>query len=102
MVIKRGGVVKIIDLNPFSTNFKSFRLDELLRDPIKRVTLITILTVLLTFSLNAQDFIQKELVHDGIQREYMIYVPSIYDGSVKVPLVLNFHGFGTSNYSHYR
>jgi polyhydroxybutyrate depolymerase len=94
--------VKIIDRNPFSTNSKSLRLDELLQDSIKRVTLITILTVLFTFSLNAQDFIQEELVHDGIQREYMVYVPSIYDGSVKVPLVLNFHGFGTSNYTHYR
>ena len=91
MVIKRDGVVKIIDRNPFFTNFKSFRLDELLQHSIKSVTLITILIVLFTFSLNAQDFIQKELVHDGVQREYMVYVPSIYDGSVKVPLVLNFH-----------
>lgn len=102
MVKKRDGVVMIIDRNPLSTNFKLFKLDELSQDSIKRVTLITILTALFTFSLNAQDFIQKELVHDGIQREYMVYVPSIYDGSVKVPLVLNFHGFGGTAYDHYK
>ena len=37
----------------------------------------------------------KELVHDGVQREYMVYVPNIYES---VTFVLNFHGFGTSNY----
>ena len=102
MVIKRAGVVKIIDRNSLFTNFKLFKLDGLLQNSLKRVIVITILTVLFTFSVHAQDFIQKELMHDGIQREYMVYIPSIYDSSIKVPLVLNFHGFGTSNYSHYR
>lgn len=32
------------------------------------------------------------LMHDGRMREFLIYVPSGYDNSGPVPLVLNFHG----------
>jgi polyhydroxybutyrate depolymerase len=32
------------------------------------------------------------LTHDGIEREYLLDLPDSYDGSVKLPLVLNFHG----------
>jgi len=38
----------------------------------------------------------QTLVHDGIEREYIIYVPNSYDGTSAVPLLLNFHGFGGS------
>jgi polyhydroxybutyrate depolymerase len=34
--------------------------------------------------------------HDGISREYTLHVPPGYDGTQRVPLLLNFHGF-TSN-----
>lgn len=34
--------------------------------------------------------------HDGKTREYILYVPQVYDGSTDVPLVLNLHGY-TSN-----
>jgi polyhydroxybutyrate depolymerase len=34
----------------------------------------------------------KTISVDGILRKYRIYVPLIYDGSVSVPLVFNFHG----------
>jgi len=34
------------------------------------------------------------LVHYGINREYILYVPNSYDGTSAVPLMLNFHGFG--------
>lgn len=36
----------------------------------------------------------QTLQHDGETREYIIYIPSTYDGSSAVPVVLNFHGFG--------
>lgn len=36
------------------------------------------------------------LEHNGIQREYVIYVPSTYNGATSVPMVINFHGFGGS------
>lgn len=32
--------------------------------------------------------------HDGLTREYIVYVPSTYDGNSSLPVVLNFHGFG--------
>ena len=37
-----------------------------------------------------------DLEHDGASRSYEIYVPSTYDGSTAVPVVLNFHGFTSS------
>lgn len=36
----------------------------------------------------------QTIIHDGITREYIVYVPESYDGTSNVPLVLNFHGFG--------
>ena len=38
----------------------------------------------------------QTLVHDGINREYVLYIPNSYDGTSAVPLMLNFHGFGGS------
>ena len=38
----------------------------------------------------------QAIVHDGIDREYILYVPNSYDGTSSVPLMLNFHGFGGS------
>lgn len=38
----------------------------------------------------------QTLVHDGVNREYVLYVPDSYDGTSPIPLMLNFHGFGDS------
>lgn len=38
----------------------------------------------------------QTIVHDGLDREYNLYVPSSYDGLTAVPLMFNFHGFGGS------
>ena len=38
----------------------------------------------------------QTIVHDGINREYILYIPNSYDGTSAVPLMLNFHGFGSS------
>ena len=38
----------------------------------------------------------QAIVHDGIDREYILYIPNSYDGTSSVPLMLNFHGFGGS------
>lgn len=38
----------------------------------------------------------QTLVHDGLNREYILYIPNSYDGTSAVPLMLNFHGFGSS------
>jgi polyhydroxybutyrate depolymerase len=36
------------------------------------------------------------IIHDGIEREYRLYVPSIYTGDEPVPLVFNLHGYGSN------
>ena len=38
----------------------------------------------------------QSIVHDGVNREYVLYIPDSYDGTSSVPLMLNFHGFGGS------
>lgn len=38
----------------------------------------------------------QAILHNGIDREYVLYVPNSYDGSSTVPLMFNFHGFGGS------
>lgn len=38
----------------------------------------------------------ETIMHDGINREYVLYIPSTYDGTSAVPLMFNFHGFGGS------
>ena len=43
---------------------------------------------------NATGLFTQTLFHGGITREYIIYVPEAYDGTSKVPLMLNFHGYG--------
>ena len=59
---------------------------------------ITVLLLLLgfTFSSFAQQTINASITHDGIQRDYILYIPELYDGSTAVPLILNFHGFGSN------
>ena len=39
---------------------------------------------------------KQSIVHDGVNREYVLYIPNSYDGTSFVPLILNFHGFGGS------
>ena len=38
----------------------------------------------------------ETIVHDNINREYVLYIPNSYDGTSAVPLLVNFHGFGGS------
>ena len=39
---------------------------------------------------------RHSIVHDGLNREYLIYIPSNYNQSEELPLLFNFHGFGGS------
>jgi polyhydroxybutyrate depolymerase len=41
--------------------------------------------------------INKTLVHNGISRSYILYIPANYSPTNPLPLVLNFHGFGGSS-----
>ena len=38
----------------------------------------------------------QTIPYDGINREYLLYIPDSYDGKTSIPLMLNFHGFGGS------
>jgi polyhydroxybutyrate depolymerase len=59
---------------------------------------ITVLLLLVgcTFSSFSQQTINASITHDGIQRDYILYIPDLYDGNTAVPLVLNFHGYGSN------
>jgi len=61
---------------------------------MKRFLLLICLTV--TSASFAQITLTESIMHDGIQRDYRLYVPASYNGSVAVPLVFNLHGY-TSN-----
>ena len=39
---------------------------------------------------------RHSIVHDGLNREYLIYIPNNYNQSEELPLLFNFHGFGGS------
>ena len=65
---------------------------------MKRInTLLALFTCFaFSFQSNAQTTINDTLIIDGLSRNYILYEPAIYDGSVAVPLVINMHGY-TSN-----
>jgi polyhydroxybutyrate depolymerase len=51
----------------------------------------------LTFVASAQQTLDTTLVHNGITREYRLYIPARYTGNVAVPLVFNLHGYTSNN-----
>jgi len=59
----------------------------------------SILLLVLSFTcshLFAQTNITGGFTHDGIAREYKIYIPAIYSPSTPVPVVFNLHGYGSN------
>ena len=44
--------------------------------------------------LEAQQTITNRLVHDGLDRDYHIYIPESYNETINVPVLLVFHGYG--------
>ena len=58
----------------------------------------TFLALLLFFVSNcfSQQTITDTIIHGGLNRTYILYVPASYNASNETPLVLNFHGY-TSN-----
>ena len=51
-----------------------------------------LLILLIIPILSTSQVINKTLYFDGLNREYIIYVPSTYDGTQNVPLLFSFHG----------
>ncbi len=44
----------------------------------------------------AQSTVFDTLTINGLQRDYLLYVPEVYTGSTAVPLVINMHGYGSN------
>jgi len=43
-----------------------------------------------------QQTINSSINHNGMQRDYILYVPASYTGNKSVPLVFNFHGYNST------
>jgi polyhydroxybutyrate depolymerase len=59
---------------------------------MKKLLILSIL--FLSNNLFSQQQLNKSLFFDGLNRTYIVYIPSTYDGTSQVPVVFNFHGGG--------
>jgi len=62
-------------------------------------TKVTFFLAVFFLSINvikAQQTLNETMLHGGIIREYIVYVPASYDGESPVPLMFNFHGWTQS------
>lgn len=59
-------------------------------------TLLVILVCLVGTTVQAQPIVTGTLQHNGVTREYRLYVPAIYNAATPVPLVFNIHGYGSN------
>ncbi len=57
----------------------------------KRFLSLLVFFAFLTVS-QAQGYISQTIQHDGLTREYSIYIPASYNGTTNFPLLFNFHG----------
>ena len=63
---------------------------------MKNLILILITFFIYNSTLFSQEAIQGTIMHDEIERSYILYIPDSYNGEEAVPLVINLHGY-TSN-----
>ena len=64
---------------------------------MKKILISILATTALITSGYSQIFISETIQHDGLTREYSIYVPASYDGTTNFPLLFNLHGGGGTN-----
>ena len=58
-------------------------------------------------TINAQQTINGTINHDGLTRQYILYIPACYDPDAQSPLVLSFHGYSSNaqtnfNYTNFK
>lgn len=61
-----------------------------------RHVIITLSIIISHVFCFAQQTINGSITHDGIQREYLLYIPAIYTASSSSPLIINYHGYGSN------
>lgn len=61
-----------------------------------KVYFFLLLAFVVANTTNAQTTVIDSIVHDGIYRNYRLYVPALYTGTTARPLVLNLHGYTSS------
>ncbi len=66
---------------------------------MKKAILFFLFISFISIKSNAQT-INGSFMHDGVQRDYSLYIPVNYSASNAAPLVLNFHGFGHNGVAH--
>jgi len=65
---------------------------------IKKISILLLFVITIFNNSYSQIQQNRTMFFDGNNREYIIYVPAIYDGSEAYPLMFSFHGGGgTSN-----
>ena len=60
---------------------------------MKKIIALLIYLPILTFG---QQTINGSIIHNGLQRDYIIHVPSSYNVNTPIPLVFCFHGYTSS------
>lgn len=58
-------------------------------------TIITTICLLTLGSAAAQTAVTGTIQSGGLTRDYRLYIPAMYNGSMPVPLVLNLHGYAS-------
>ncbi|MEX2483968.1 MAG: PHB depolymerase family esterase [Brumimicrobium sp.] len=61
-----------------------------------KLLLSFLFTSTLFFLSISQTTLVESIQHDGMTREYRVYIPAVYDATENVPLIFNLHGY-TSN-----
>ena len=59
---------------------------------------ILLLSLFISLCATGQQTIEDAITHGGIQRDYILFVPTAYDPGTPAPLVLNFHGYTSNNF----
>ncbi len=64
---------------------------------MKNIT-VYLLMLCLPVVCPGQQTINGSIIHDGLERDYILYIPESYTTGSSVPMVLNFHGYKSSAY----
>ena len=64
---------------------------------MKKILISILASTAIISSGYSQTFISQTIQHDGLTREYSLYVPPSYDGTTNFPLLFNLHGGGGTN-----